>query len=294
MTSLRRNPGRLAAWAFLGIVLLVTLFPFYWMIRTALTPAKDLFSDSTSLVPGTLTWVNFERILGLTTDAETVAAGGSLAHLDFLLYLRNSLIYSVTIAVTQTLFCAAAGYALARLRFRGRQFVFALVISALMVPPIFTLLPNFVLVKSLDWLNTWQGVLAPMLLMTPFAVFFLRQFFLSIPREIEEAAYLDGAGVWRQFTRLILPMTKGPLLTIGLITAVNSWKEYLWPLLVGKDEDMRLMTAAIGVLQQSGPNTSPDWTGLMAASVLTVVPVLLLLLFFGRRLVESISFTGMK
>ncbi|WNI21465.1 carbohydrate ABC transporter permease [Streptomyces sp. ITFR-16] len=289
-----RNPGRMAAWAFLGAVVAATLFPFYWMIRTALTPAKELFGDSTSLIPGSLTTVNFERILGLTTDAETITAGGTAAHLDFLLYLRNSLIYSVTIAVAQTLFCAAAGYALSRLRFRGRQTVFALVISALMVPPIFTLLPNFVLVKSLDWLNTWQGILAPMLLMTPFAVFFLRQFFLSIPREIEEAAYLDGAGVWRQFTRIILPMNKGPLLTIGLITAVNAWKDYLWPVLVGKEENIRLMTAAIGILQQSGPNTSPDWTGLMAASVLTVIPVLLLLLLFGRRLVESISFTGVK
>ncbi|MFD5142464.1 carbohydrate ABC transporter permease [Streptomyces sp. NPDC058401] len=289
-----RNPGRIAAWTFLSAVIAATLFPFYWMIRTAFTPAKDLFADSTALVPSTLTTVNFERILGLTTKAETLAAGGTAAHLDFLLYLRNSLIYSTTIAVAQTLFCAAAGYALSRLRFRGRQGVFALVISALMVPPIFTLLPNFVTVKSLGWLNTWQGVLAPALLMTPFAIFFLRQFFLSVPREVEEAAYLDGAGVWRQFTRIILPMNKGPLLTIGLITAVNSWKEYLWPLLAGKDEDIRLMTAAIGILQQSGPNTSPDWTGLMAASILTVLPVLLLLLIFGRRLVESISFTGVK
>ncbi|AXI76802.1 carbohydrate ABC transporter permease [Peterkaempfera bronchialis] len=290
----RSNPGRIAAWIFLGAALLITLFPFYWMVRTALTPARGLFGDSSSLLPHSPTLVNFERVLGLTTDAEARAAGGTGARIDFLLYLRNSIIYSVVIAVGQTLFCAMAGYALARLRFRGREAVFALVISALTVPPIFSLLPNFVLVKSLGWLDTWQGMVAPTLLMTPFAVFFLRQFFLSIPREIEEAAILDGAGVWRQFVQLILPMTRGPLFTIGLITAVNSWKDYLWPLLVGRDDDTRLMTAALGVFQQSGPNTSPDWTGLMAASVLTVVPVLLVLLLFGRRLVQSISFTGIK
>jgi multiple sugar transport system permease protein len=290
----RLSPGRAVAWAALVLALILTLFPFYWMIRTALTPAADLPTDTTALWPHHATLINFERVLGLTTTARDMAAGGSGATLDFLVSLRNSLIYAGLIACGQTFFCAMAGYAFARLRFRGRDLLFGVFVMALMVPPIFTLLPNFALVKSLGWIGSFQGLIAPSLLMTPFAVFFLRQFFLSIPTEVEEAAALDGAGRLTQFWRVVLPMSRGPLFTIGLITAVWAWKDYLWPLLVGPDQNTRVLTAALGIFLQQSPNTAPDWTGLMAAAVLAVIPVALLLVFFGRRLVESLNFTGIK
>ncbi|MEU5090556.1 carbohydrate ABC transporter permease [Streptomyces sp. NPDC021356] len=290
----KASPGRLAAWTVLVIALFLTVFPFYWMVRTALTPAADLYTDSTGLVPDHPTMVNFLRVLGLTSQERAVAAGGSGAQVDFLRYLLNSVVYSGMIAVLQTLFCAMAGYTFARLRFPGRNVVFAVLIAALMVPPIFTVLPNFVLVKDLGWLNTFVGMVAPSVLMTPFAVFFLRQFFLSIPREVEEAAILDGVGPWGIFWRVVLPMTRGPLLTIGLTTTVWAWKDYLWPLLSGRDEETRVLTVALGIFQQQSPNTQPDWTGLMAGSALSVLPVLILLVLLGRRLVESLNFTGMK
>jgi multiple sugar transport system permease protein len=167
-------------------------------------------------------------------------------------------------------------------------------ISALMIPPIFTLLPNFVLVKDLGLINTMAGMVAPSVLMTPFAVFFLRQFFLSLPRDVEEAAILDGNGPWGIFWRIALPMSRGPLITIGLTTVVWAWKDFLWPLLVGRGEDNRLVTVALGVFLQQSPNTQPDWTGLMAASTLSVLPVLILLVLMGKRLVQSLSFTGNK
>ncbi|MFE0179980.1 carbohydrate ABC transporter permease [Streptomyces olivaceus] len=288
------TPGRIVAWAVLAAALVATVFPFYWMVRTALTPAADLYSDSTSLVPQHPTMVNFLRVMGLTSQEEAVAAGGSGAQVDFLRYLLNSVVYSGLIAVLQTLYCAMAGYAFARLRFPGRDAVFGVLIAALMVPPIFTLMPNFVLVKDLGWLNTFAGMVAPTVLMTPFAVFFLRQFFLSIPREVEEAAILDGVGAWGLFWRVVLPMSRGPLLTIGLTTTVWAWKDYLWPLLTGRDEEVRVLTVALGIFQQQSPNTSPDWTGLMAGSTLSVLPVLVLLILLGRRLVESLNFTGGK
>ncbi|MET9496246.1 carbohydrate ABC transporter permease [Streptomyces sp. NPDC006552] len=301
MTRIRTNrtrttlsPGRIAAWAALALALLVTVFPFYWMVRTALTPAADIYSDATGLVPHHPTMVNFLRVLGLTSEAQARAAGGSGAHVDFLRYLLNSVVYSGLIAVLQTLFCAMAGYAFARLRFPGRDAVFGVLIAALMVPPIFTVLPNFVLVKNLDWLNTFAGMVAPSVLMTPFAVFFLRQFFLSIPRDVEEAAVLDGVGAWGVFWKIVLPMSRGPLITIGLTTTVWAWKDYLWPLLTGRDEQTRVLTVALGIFQQQSPNTQPDWTGLMAGSALSVLPVLVLLIVLGRRLVESLNFTGIK
>ncbi|MEU1046530.1 carbohydrate ABC transporter permease [Streptomyces sp. NPDC005897] len=288
------TPGRVAAWVVLVVALVATVFPFYWMVRTALTPAADLYSDSTGLVPQHPTAINFLRVLGLTSQEEAMAAGGSGAQVDFLRYLLNSVVYSGLIAVLQTLCCAMAGYAFARLRFPGRDAVFGVLIAALMVPPIFTVMPNFVLVKNLDWLNTFAGMVAPSVLMTPFAIFFLRQFFLSIPREVEEAAVLDGVGAWGLFWRVVLPMSRGPLLTIGLTTTVWAWKDYLWPLLTGRDEETRVLTVALGIFQQQSPNTSPDWTGLMAGSTLSVLPVLVLLILLGRRLVESLNFTGVK
>ena len=288
------RPSRTFAWAVVVVVVLVTVFPFWWMVRTALTPASALYTDNAGLLPHDPTLINFTRILGLTSEAEARAAGGSGAHINFARYLLNSIVYCGLIAVCQTLFCAMAGYAFARLRFPGRDLVFAVLIAALMVPPIFTLLPNFVLVKDLGLINTMAGMVAPTLLMTPFAVFFLRQFFLSLPRDVEEAAVLDGNGPWGIFWRIALPMSRGPLITIGITTTVWAWKDYLWPLLVGRGEGNRLVTVALGVFLQQSPNTQPDWTGLMAASTLSVLPVLVLLIFVGKRLVQSLNFTGSK
>ncbi|MFG3436933.1 carbohydrate ABC transporter permease [Nonomuraea sp. NPDC047897] len=285
---------RKLAWLGLALALVISLFPLYWMLRTAATPGRELVGDSAALVPTNPTLVNFERVLGLTTREEARAAGGSGADLDFFRYLGNSVIYTGLVTVVQTLCCAMAGYAFARLRFRGRDMLFGLFVAALMVPPIFTLLPNFVLVKELGWLNTIPGLVAPSLLMSPFAVFFLRQFFLGVPREVEQAALIDGAGKGTVFWRVVLPMTKGPLLTLALTTAVWTWNDYLWPLLVAPGEETRVLTAALGIFLKQSPNTAPDWTGLMAGSALSVLPVLLLVVFFGRRLVDSIQFSGMK
>ncbi|MCY1136449.1 carbohydrate ABC transporter permease [Actinoplanes sp. Pm04-4] len=285
---------RIFGWTVMAVIVVITVFPFWWMVRTALTPAGDLLTDNAGLLPRDPTLINFARVLSLTSEAEARAAGGSGAHIDFARYILNSVIYCGLIAAFQTLFCAMAGYAFARLRFPGRDLVFAIIISALMVPPIFTLLPNFVLVKDLGLINTMAGMVAPTILMTPFAVFFLRQFFLSLPRDVEEAAILDGNGPWGIFWRIALPMSRGPLITIGITTTVWAWKDFLWPLLVGRGEENRLVTVALGVFLQQSPNTQPDWTGLMAASTLSVVPVALLLIFVGKRLVQSLNFTGSK
>ncbi len=290
----RLKLGRRAAWVALAIAIVLTVFPFYWMVRTALTPAADLYTDATALWPRNPTLINFERVLGLADAESARAAGGSGSKINFLRYTMNSVIYSGLIAVVQTFCCAMAGYSFARLRFPGRDLVFGVIVAALMVPPIFTLLPNFVLAKQLGVLNSIAGLVFPSLLMTPFAVFYLRQFYLSIPRDVEEAAIIEGVGPWGLFWRIVLPMSRGPLITIGLTTIVWSWKDYLWPLLVGRDESTRVLTVGLGVFLQQSPNRAPDWTGLMAGSVLSVLPVLLILLFLGKRLVQSLNFSGMK
>jgi multiple sugar transport system permease protein len=286
--------GRILGWIVLTLAVLATLFPFYWMVKTALTPAADVIADSGALFPSHPTMINFVRVLGLLPPEAARAAGGSGATINFLLYLWNSIVYCGLIGAFQTFLCAMAGYAFARLHFPGRNGLFTFLICGLMVPSIFTLLPNFVLVRDLGLLSSMLGMVAPSLLMTPFAIFFLRQFFLNIPVDVEEAALLDGAGRARIFWSVVLPMSRGPLITMGLITVVWAWKDYLWPLLIGRDEAVRTLTVALGVYMQQSPNTQPDWTGLMAGSTLSVIPVVLLLVFLGRRIVESLNFTGIK
>jgi multiple sugar transport system permease protein len=285
---------RALAWCALLLVILVTLFPFYWMLRTSLSTSRSLIGGSDALLPVDPTLGAFKRVLGLSSTEQALAEGGSGASLNFWLYLRNSLIVATVITVGQVLFSAMAAYAFARLRWPGRDKVFFLFLTALMVPPIFTYLPNFVLIKNLGLLNTFAGIVAPFLFMTPFAVFFLRQFFLGLSREVEEAAMLDGAGHLRIFFRIVLPMSSAPVATLALLTYIQYWNEYFWPLLVGQEENVRVLTVALGVFKSQTPQGSPDWAGLMAAALVSALPVLLLFVAFGKRIVNSIQFSGIK
>jgi multiple sugar transport system permease protein len=290
----RMGGGRIVAWTALIIIILVTLFPFYWMLRTALSTTNALFSDPAKLLPVEFTWGAFARVLGLATPAEARAEGGSGASVQFFLYLRNSAIFSIVATAGQVFCSALAAYAFARLKWPGRNIVFFLFLTALMVPPIYTALPNFILIKNLGLLNTFPGLIAPYFFMTPFAIFFLRQFFLGISQEIEEAAKLDGAGHWRIFFQIILPMSTAPMVTLAILTFINMWNEYFWPLLVGNDEQTRVLTVAIGVFKSQTPAGSPDWAGLMAATLVAALPILILFFMFAKKVVNSIGFSGMK
>jgi multiple sugar transport system permease protein len=286
--------GRIAAWAAMIIIILITLFPFYWILRTSFSTSRSLFSDPGSLLPVDFTTGAYKRVLGLSSVAEAQAEGGSGASVSFLLFMRNSIIFAVVATAGQVFFSALAAYAFARLRWPGRDLVFFAFLTALMVPPIFTALPNFILIKNLGLLNTFPGLIAPYFFMTPFAIFFLRQFFLSINREIEEAAKLDGASHWRIFFGIILPMSAAPITTLSILTLINMWNEYLWPLLVGTGDNTRVLTVALGVFRSQTPQTGPDWAGLMAAVLVAALPLLIVFLLFAKRVVNSIGFSGMK
>lgn len=290
----RLRPGKALAWVFVGLSILLTVFPFYWMLRTALSNTKSLAANSSSLLPADFTLGAFKRVLGLSTTAEAIAQGGSGASVNFWLYLRNSLIVATTTTVGQVFFCSLAAYAFARLAWPGRDKLFFAFITALMIPPIFTTLPNFILIKDLGLLDTYAGIVLPTLLMTPFSVFFLRQFFLGIPKEIEEAAMIDGAGRFRVFFTIIVPMSSAPIATLSLLTYIASWNDYFWPLLVGKAESVRVLTVALGIFRSQTPQGSPDWAGLMAATLIAALPILVLYAFVGRRIINSIGFSGIK
>lgn len=290
----RITAGRVAAWLVMIFFLALTIFPFLWMLRTALSTTRALPSDPSSLLPVDFTWGAFKRVLGIASYEEAVAEGGSGAAVNFWLYLRNSIAYAGAVTLGQVFFSSMAAYAFARLRWPGRNVVFGIFLGALLVPPIFTSLPNFILIKNLGLLNTLPGMILPTLLMTPFAVFFLRQFFLGINREIEEAARIDGAGYWRTFMTIILPMSVAPVTTLGILTFIATWNDYFWPLIVGNTEETRVLTVALGVFRSQTPAGSPDWAGLMAATLVAAAPMLLLFFTFARRIIDSIGYSGSK
>lgn len=288
------SAGRILAWVAMIGFLILTLFPFYWMLRTALSTSKSLPTDPSSLLPVDFTFGAFQRVLGIASQEAARAEGGSGASVNFWLYLRNSVIYSTVVTVGQVFFCSMAAYAFARLRWPGRNVVFGVFLGAMLVPPIFTSLPNFILIKNMGLLNTLPGMILPTFLMTPFAIFFLRQFFLGINREVEESASLDGAGHWRTFFRIVLPMSTAPITTLAILTFITTWNDYFWPLLVGNTEQTKVLTVALGVFRSQTPAGSPDWAGLMAATLIAALPVLILFFAFARKIIDSIGYSGSK
>ncbi len=198
------------------------------------------------------------------------------------------------VGIGQTLFSSMAAYAFARFKFPGRNQIFFIYLTGLMIPGIVLFLPNYVFIRQLGWIGTFQGIIAPSFLMSPFAVFFMRQFFLGLNHELEEAALLDGATQFGVFWRIALPLMSGPLLTLALLTFIGSWNDYLWPLLVGRDESVRVLTVALSVFREQTPQGAPDWAGLMAGATVAIIPTLILFVFFGRRVVDSVQFSGFK
>ena len=288
------SPGRMTAWLALGLMLLITLMPLWMVLKTALMHSVDLYTESDQLLPTAPTLDNFKRVLGLMTQEESRARGGSGAEINILRALGNSLVFTSTIVVLQIGCAAMAAYAFARLRLPGRNTLFALFVGSMMVPSVVTFIPNFILIKDLGLLNTMVGMVAPFCLMQGFSVFFLRQFFLSIPRDLEEAALLDGASYFYIFTHVVLPLSVTPLATVAMLTGINMWNEFFWPYLVAKDEMQQVVPVALQTFKSQTAQGQPDWTGLMAATAITVMPTIALLLVLGRRVVESVQFSGGK
>ena len=274
--------------------LFITLFPLYWMTRTAFTSPRAIVSNPTEILPPEATWGNFARVLGYADAREAVEMGGSGQVFNFFHYLGNTVLVSALITLGQVFFSSLAAYAFARLNFPFRKGLFTLFLSALMIPAIITVIPNYIFIRSLKWINTFQGIIAPYFLMSPVTVFFMRQFFLGINKELEEAALLEGAGRIRILFTIIFPLSKGALTTIALIVFTNSWNQYLWMLITGRDESVRVLTVALGIFQAQTPQGIPDWGGLMAGTMLSSLPVLLLFILFGKQLINSIGHTGVK
>jgi multiple sugar transport system permease protein len=278
----------------LAVFAIISLGPMWIAAKTALSDSRTLYTGASSLLPQDPTLFNFQRVIGLVNPADPRLEQTSFGKIDFYRALMNSVIFTFLAVVPQIACSAMAAYAFARLRFPGRRLIFFLFLCATMIPGVVLFIPNFILIKDLGWLNTFQGMAAPYALMTPFAVFFLRQMFLSTPRELEESARIDGANYFSIFFRVVLPLHRSALATLTILSVLNAWNEFFWPFLVGRAENVRVMAVAINAFRSQQAGGVPDWSGLMACTVLGVIPVAILLVLFGRKVVEAFQYTGYR
>lgn len=276
-----RQAGRsvLGGLVFYLLLILVALFfflPLLWMAVTAFKPFAEWLSPN--WIPRDLTLANFTSVFRDPT-------------LPVTRWFFNSLFIAVAFTTLILAIDSMAAYAYARMEFPGKNLLFTLLLATLVMPGIMFLIPNYLTIAKLGWLRTYQGVIAPGL-SGVFGVFFLRQFFQGIPREMEEAAAIDGASVWRTFFSVVLPLSGGALATLGVITFLGSWNDFLWPLLI-VGSDRQLQTLPVGLATLQGQYTF-DYGKLMAGALVVTLPVLILYVFAQRYIVESISTTGIK
>lgn len=271
-TSRRRAVAGYASAILLASVMLI---PFLWMLSTALMDEFEVFQYPPPLFPADPKWENFPN---------------ALTQLPFARFFLNSGILAACMVVGQTMTGALGGYAFARFRFTGRSAVFAAYLGALMVPAIVLLIPRFLLIDALGGVDTIAGLVSTELV-SVWGVFLMRQFFLSLPRDTEDAARVDGASEWTIFWRIALPLARPALATLALFSFIDAWKSFLWPLVVTQSLEMR--TVEVGIASFHGLYYA-NWPYQMAAAVTALVPVLIAFLASQRFFTRGIQLTGIR
>jgi multiple sugar transport system permease protein len=253
---------------------LLMLVPLLWMLVTSLSTLEETRTFPPTL-PRTLQWTNFQQAWQQSPFAH---------------WLLNSGIVSVTCVISNLVLCTLAGYAFARLRFAGSRIAFVAILATLMVPFQVVMIPTLLIVKHLGLVDTLPALIAPNLV-TPFGIYLLRQFFLGLPIELEEAALIDGAGRIRLLTRILLPLMGPPLSTVAVLTFLSVWNDFLWPLVVTSSP--QTMTVQLGLATFQSAHFT-NWPVLMAGTLMSQLPVLALFLLGQRYFVSSIATTGIK
>ncbi|MBX3062708.1 MAG: carbohydrate ABC transporter permease [Anaerolineae bacterium] len=261
----------------LGTISLFIILPLLWMLSTSFKPKSEWFLPDIYWIPRTITWANYEKLL----NNPSLPIGR---------WFLNSIFVSSVATVAILTIDSLAAYAYARMQFRGKRALFGMLLATLFLPGLMFLVPNFLTVSRLGLLNNYAGVILPGLAGV-FGVFFMRQFFESLPLELEEAAFIDGATRVQTFWFIALPLAKPALATLGIITFLASWNDFLWPLLILKNSSLLTLPPGLRTLQ--GAYTS-EYGQMMAGAVITSIPVLILYLLLQRYIVESVQTTGLK
>lgn len=270
-----RGLKRLALYGVLTLAALVMLVPFLWMISTSLKTSQFVLTMPPSFVPRPLTLESYARLVEL---------------FPILRMLFNSFIVAAVTTAGQLVVSSMAAYAFARMQFRGRDVLFLLFLGTLMIPFQVTIIPLFIVMRYLGWINSYAGLIVPGVF-TTFGTFLLRQFFLTLPRDLEEAAFLDGASHFTIYRRIILPLARPALATLGVFAFMGSWNAFLWPLFIVRD--LELMTLPIGLAALHGRYLT-EWNLVMAGSVITVIPMLIVYMVAQKYFVRGVVTSGLK
>lgn len=284
MTTLKRPRYRkkdsilsiLLTYALLISGALLTVLPLVFSITTSLRTERDLVQRGALSLPGEVTFDNYVRLF---------------TEHDFIVPLAVTIQVVAVMVVGQFVSSILAAYAFARLEFPGRQFLFWAYISTMMIPAIVTMIPLFTMMSEWGLRNTFAGIVLPFMLGSPYAIFLLRQSFMALPQEILDAAELDGAGFWRQLWSIALPMNRPILVTLLLITVVSQWNNFLWPSIVSPRKEWNVLTVATAGLQSQ---YAANWTLVMAATTLSILPLLILFVAFNKQIVRSIGISSFK
>jgi multiple sugar transport system permease protein len=268
-----------AAHVALLVASLAMLYPLLWMLASSFKPEDEIFS-SASLWPSHF---NFESYI----------RGWQGLEVSFGRFFWNSLVISVLSVIGNVIACSLAAFAFARLKFRGRNFWFALMLGTLMLPHHVTLIPQYILFLNLDWVDTFLPLVVPKFLASDaFFIFLLVQFFRGLPRELDEAAMMDGCSPWRIYWKVILPLSTPALATAAIFTFIWTWDDFFAPLVYLND--MGSYTVQLGLRSFVDSTGKSDWGGLFAMSTVALIPILIFFLLFQRLLIEGVATTGMK
>lgn len=263
---------------FLAVLLCAILFalPLYWLIVTSLKALDEVFADPLVWWPRDLVWSNYP-------DA--------LAQFPFWRYLRNTISIAVPVAIGTTFSSAFVAYAFSRLRWRGRDAVFYLILGTLMIPSWVTLVPLYILFGRMGWLDTYKPLIVPAFFGDPFSIFLLRQFFLRQPQELVDAARVDGASHLRVFLQIMLPLSRPALVVVALFAFINSWTDFFNPLIYLSSPEK--YTLQVGLFNFFGLHVV-NWPGLMAAAAVILAPIAIIFIVAQRAFIEGITFTGLR
>lgn len=278
------RPARLAGYAALLAFALLYALPFLVQLATAFKSDPEAASHPLSLLPSNPTAAVFEKLTGTGESGEGV---------PFLRWLGNSTVVTVVVTLGRVLFDSAAGYALARLRFRGRALLVTFVVAVMAVPPVVLLIPKFLVLNTLGIFDTYTGMIVP-LLFDAAGIFIMKQFFESIPREVEEAARIDGAGVGRIFWYVVLPMSRPALITVTLLSFQGSWNEFTHFLVATSDPDLETLNLGIARLVAGPLDGAQQFPLKLALATVSTIPVLIVYVIFQRQFVRSQLSSGVK
>ena len=263
-----------------GLILLTLIFvaPLLWMLSTSFKPNPETTQLPLSWVPKQFSTEGYSTILNSGSQSPALR------------WFLNSMIAGLAHTALILITASMAAYALARMEFRGKRILFAMIISTLFIPPIILLTPNYQIVDQFGWLDTLLAVIVPSV-PTALYLFLLRQFFVSLPRELEEAALLDGANRYQIFLRVILPLSKAPLATVAVLSFLQNWNDFLWPVYVLFSPQNLTLQPGLSKLQGA---YEVDYPIIMAGGVLASIPVLIVFLFAQRYIIEGVSRSGLK